>query len=63
VSSQRVLEEIEELTNPKVKAGKKALSPEQNQLKAIINFFDTVFDRHASHARSVKLVVSGHERC
>ena len=26
-SSQKVLEEIEELTNPKVKAGKKALSP------------------------------------
>ena len=28
-SSQRVLEEIEELTNPKIKAGKKALSAEQ----------------------------------
>jgi topoisomerase-4 subunit A len=27
VSTQKVLEEIEELTNPKVKAGKKALSP------------------------------------
>jgi topoisomerase-4 subunit A len=34
VSSQRVLEEIEELMNPKVKVGKKALSQEQNQLKA-----------------------------
>jgi DNA gyrase/topoisomerase IV subunit A len=34
VSTQRVLEEIEELTNPKVKAGKKALTQEQNQLKA-----------------------------
>ncbi len=33
-STQKVLEEIEELTNPKVKAGKKALSPEQMQLKA-----------------------------
>ncbi|MEI2677258.1 MAG: DNA gyrase subunit A [Burkholderiaceae bacterium] len=33
-SSQRVLEEIEELTNPKVKAGKKALSADQLQLKA-----------------------------
>jgi topoisomerase IV subunit A len=31
VSSQRVLEEIEELTNPKVKAGKKALSQDQTQ--------------------------------
>ncbi len=36
VSSQRVLEEIEELTNPKVKAGKKALSQEQTQLKASV---------------------------
>ena len=35
-STQRVLEEIEELTNPKVKAGKKALSAEQLQLKASI---------------------------
>ncbi len=35
-SSQRVLEEIEELTNPKVKAGKKALSSEQLQLKATV---------------------------
>src|SRR5206468_1092495 len=31
VSSQRVLEEIEELTNPKVKAGKKSLSQDQLQ--------------------------------
>jgi topoisomerase-4 subunit A len=36
VSSQKVLEEIEELTNPKVKTGKKALSPEQTMLKATI---------------------------
>ncbi len=35
-SSQKVLEEIEELTNPKVKAGKKALTPEQVQLKALV---------------------------
>jgi topoisomerase-4 subunit A len=33
-STQRVLEEIEELTNPKIKVGKKALSAEQIQLKA-----------------------------
>ena len=33
-STQRVLEEIEEITNPKVKAGKKALSLDQTQLKA-----------------------------
>jgi topoisomerase-4 subunit A len=31
-----VLEEIEELTNPKVKLGKKALSPEQLALKSLI---------------------------
>ena len=36
VSTQRVLEEIEELTNPKIKAGKKTLSLEQNQLKATL---------------------------
>src|SRR3954470_10735626 len=35
-STQRVLEEIEELTNPKVKAGKKALSAEQTQLKTTL---------------------------
>ena len=32
-STQKVIEEIEELTNPKLKAGKKALSAEQLQLK------------------------------
>ena len=35
-SSQKVLQEIEELTNPKVKLGKKALAPEQLQLKAAL---------------------------
>ena len=35
-STQRVLEEIEELTNPKIKTGKKALSADQIQLKATI---------------------------
>ncbi|ARV18051.1 DNA topoisomerase 4 subunit A [Curvibacter sp. AEP1-3] len=45
VSSQRVLEEIEELTNPKVKAGKKALSQDQTQLKAsILSVLDVVRD-------------------
>ncbi len=33
-STAKVLEEIEEITNPKVKVGKKALSAEQTQLKA-----------------------------
>ena len=45
VSSQRVLEEIEELTNPKVKAGKKALSQDQTQLKAsVLSVLDVVRD-------------------
>ncbi len=45
VSSQRVLEEIEELTNPKVKTGKKALSADQVQLKAsLLGVLDTVRD-------------------
>ena len=35
-STQKVLEEIEELTNPKIKLGKKALSAEQVQLKAAV---------------------------
>ena len=44
-SSQRVLEEIEELTNPKVKAGKKALSADQQALKAsVLNVLDAVRD-------------------
>ncbi len=34
VSTAKVLEEIEEITNPKVKAGKKTLNPDQTQLKA-----------------------------
>jgi topoisomerase-4 subunit A len=45
VSSQKVLEEIEELTNPKVKAGKKALSADQVQLKAgLLAVLDAVRD-------------------
>ncbi len=35
-SAQKVLEEIEELTNPKVKPGKKAVSADQTQLKATV---------------------------
>ena len=45
VSTQRVLEEIEEITNPKIKAGKKALSQEQTQLKAtVLSVLDLVRD-------------------
>jgi topoisomerase-4 subunit A len=56
VSTQRVLEEIEELTNPKVKTGKKALSLEQNQLKAtVLSVLDGVRDESSKDA-AVRLV-------
>ena len=56
VSSQRVLEEIEELTNPKVKAGKKSLSQDQMQLKAsVLNVLDVVRDESNKDA-AVRLV-------
>ncbi len=56
VSTQRVLEEIEELSNPKVKAGKKALSLEQNQLKAtVLSVLDVVRDESSKDA-AVRLV-------
>jgi topoisomerase-4 subunit A len=55
-SAQRVLEEIEELTNPKVKAGKKALLPEQLALKqTILGALDTVRDESGRDA-PVRLV-------
>ncbi|MES2879422.1 MAG: DNA topoisomerase IV subunit A, partial [Pseudomonadota bacterium] len=56
VSTQRVLEEIEELTNPKIKTGKKALSIEQNQLKAtLLSVLDVVRDESSKDA-AVRLV-------
>ena len=56
VSTQKVLEEIEELSNPKVKAGKKALSQEQNQLKAtLLAVLDEVRDESSKDA-PVRLV-------
>lgn len=56
VSSQKVLEEIEELTNPKVKAGKKALTQEQTLLKAsILAVLDGVRDESSKDA-PVRLV-------
>ncbi|MCK9213691.1 MAG: DNA topoisomerase IV subunit A, partial [Rhodoferax sp.] len=56
VSTQRVLEEIEELTNPKIRAGKKALSLEQNQLKAtVLSVLDGVRDESSKDA-AVRLV-------
>ena len=55
-SSQRVLEEIDELTNPKIKAGKKALSQEQVQLKAsVLAVLDAVRDESSKDA-AVRLV-------
>ncbi len=57
VSSQRVLEEIEELTNPKVKAGRKALSQDQSQLKAsVLAVLDGVRDESSKDA-AVRLVL------
>jgi topoisomerase-4 subunit A len=56
VSTQKVLEEIEELTNPKVRAGKKALSAEQTQLKAsVLAVLDVVRDESSKDA-PVRLV-------
>jgi topoisomerase-4 subunit A len=55
-SSQKVLEEIEELTNPKVKAGKKALSQEQVQLRqTVLGVLDAVRDESSKDA-AVRLV-------
>ena len=56
VSTQKVLEEIEELTNPKVRLGKKALSQEQTQLKAsVLSVLDVVRDESSKDA-AVRLV-------
>jgi len=56
VSTQKVLEEIEEITNPKVKAGKKALTQEQTQLKAsMLAVLDVVRDESSKDA-PVRLV-------
>ena len=55
-STQKVLEEIEELTNPKVKTGKKALLQEQVQLKAsVLAVLDAVRDESNKDA-DVRLV-------
>lgn len=55
-SCQKVLEEIEDLTNPKVKTGKKALTPEQQQTKAqMLGLLDAVRDESGKDA-AVRLV-------
>ena len=56
VSTQKVLEEIEEITNPKIRAGKKALSTEQLQLKqTLLAVLDVVRDESGKEA-AVRLV-------
>ncbi|HRH86505.1 MAG TPA: DNA topoisomerase 4 subunit A, partial [Rubrivivax sp.] len=61
-SAQKVLEEIEELSNPKLKAGKKALSQEQQQLKAsMLAVLDAVRDESDKDA-PVRLVFEPRSR-
>ena len=56
VSTARVLEQIEELTNPKIKTGRKALSPEQVQLKqTVLGVLETARDESGREA-PVRLV-------
>ena len=51
VSTQKVLEEIEELTNPKIRTGKKALSTDQLQLKqTLLAVLDVVRDESGKEA-------------
>lgn len=55
-SSQKILEEIEDRSNPKVKAGKKSLTTEQQQTKALVlGLLDAVRDESGKQA-SVRLV-------
>ena len=57
VSTQKVLEEIEELTNPKIKLGKKSLTPEQLALKqTVLSLLDTVRDESGRDA-PIRLVL------
>lgn len=56
-SAQKVLEEIEEITNPKVRTGKKALSAEQVALKQqFLGILDTIRDE-ASRDAPVRIVL------
>jgi topoisomerase-4 subunit A len=55
-SAAKVMADIEELTNPKVKAGKKALAQEQVQLKqTVLSVLDAVRDESGKEAK-VRLV-------
>lgn len=52
-SAQKVLEEVEDLTNPKIKKGKKALTQEQVQLKQLLlSQLDTVRDESGKDVRT-----------
>lgn len=56
VSSKKVLEEIDELTNPKLKSGKKTFSLDQNQMKQLtLGKLDSVRDESGRDA-DVRLV-------
>lgn len=55
-SSQKVLEEIEEKTNPRIRAGRKVLTAEQQQTRALLlGLLDTVRDESGKDA-PVRLV-------
>jgi topoisomerase-4 subunit A len=61
-STAKVLEEIEELTNPKIKTGKKALSAEQTLLKTtVLSVLDTVRDESSKDA-AVRIVIEPKSR-
>lgn len=55
-STQKILEEIEECTNPKIKSGKKSLGAEQQKTKALmLGLLDAVRDESGKQA-AVRLV-------
>ncbi|WAW11277.1 DNA topoisomerase IV subunit A [Oxalobacter vibrioformis] len=55
-SSQKIMEEIEEMTNPKVRPGKKSLSAEQNALRqTMLGVLDSIRDESSRDA-PVRLV-------
>jgi topoisomerase-4 subunit A len=55
-SSRRVQEEIDELTDPKVRAGRKSLSPEQQQTRQLINAVLAHMRDESSRDAAVRLV-------
>ena len=61
-SSQKVLEEVEEITNPKPRAGKKSVSAEQTALKTTtLALLDTVRDE-SNKSAAVRLVFEPRSR-